>query len=98
MIRKEAENRAQTAGRGTNLLAETWYCGKINQQIERAVQRGQYETKVRFPANGYVARHQQRFIELYESKGFNVFFRPNYVHIEPSMWDMIIRWTPEDPS
>ena len=95
MLREEAENRTREAGRSSNFLAETWYCGIINQKIEEAVERGQYEVKVRFPARGYVARHQQRFIELYEAKGFEAHFRPNYVHIEPSMYDLILRWIPE---
>ena len=96
MLRQEAENRAQTAGRERNGLMETWFCGRINQQIERAVEQGQYETKVRFSARSYVARHQQRFVELYEALGYDVSFRPNYVHIEPSMWDLIIRWDPKE--
>ncbi len=95
MLRKEAENRARTAGREKNFLAETWYCGIINQKIEDAVEKGQFEARIRFSARSYVARHQQRFIELYESKGYDAHFRPNYVHIEPSMWDLILRWVPE---
>ena len=91
MRRDEAENRSRTAGREKNFLAETWYCGIINQKLEEAVEKGQYECKVRFSARSYVSRHQQRFIELYEAQGYEVHFRPNYVHIEPSMWDMIIR-------
>ncbi len=95
MLRKEAENRTRTAGRGTSFLMETWYCGIINQKIEDAVEKGQYETKVRFSARSYVAKHQQRFIDLYEAKGYEASFRPNYVHIEPSMWDLILCWHPE---
>ena len=96
MRREEAEERSRTAGRGKNFLLETWYCGIINQKLEEAVEKGQFEVKVRFPARSHVARHQQRFIELYEAQGYEVHFRPNYVHIEPSMWDMIIRWLPEE--
>ena len=95
MLREEAENRTRTAGRGKNFLAETWYCGIINRKIEAASDQGQYEVKVRFPARSYVARHQQRFIELYEAQGYDACFHPNYVHIEPSMYDLILRWTPE---
>lgn len=95
MLRKEAENRTRTAGRGTSFLMETWYCGIINQKIEDAVEKGQYETKIRFSARSYVAKHQQRFIDLYEAKGYEASFRPNYVHIEPSMWDLILCWHPE---
>ena len=94
MLRDEAANRTKTAGREKNFLMETWYCGIINQKIEEAVERGRYEVKVRFPARSYVSRHQQRFIELYEAKGYTAHFRPNYVHIEPSMYDLILRWTP----
>ena len=96
MLREEAEQRAQTAGRGKHFLQETWYCGIINQKIEDAVEKGQYEVKVRFSARSYPARHQQRFIELYEAQGYEAFFRPNYVHIEPSMWDLILRWIPAE--
>ena len=96
MLREEAEERSRMAGREKNPLRETWYCGIINQKLEEAVEKGQYETKVRFSARSYVARHQQRFIDLYENQGYDVHFRPNYVHIEPSMWDMIIRWYPEE--
>ena len=96
MLKEEAEARAKTAGRGKNFLMETWYCGIINQKIEEAVERGQYEVKIRFPASGYVSKHQQRFIEFYEEKGYQVHFRPNYVHIEPSMFDMIIQWPPKE--
>ena len=96
MRREEAEKRARTAGREKNFLAETWYCGIINQKIEEAVEKGQYEVKVRFSARSYPARHQQRFIELYEAQGYDAHFRPNYVHIEPSMWDLILQWMPKD--
>nr|MCR4877657.1 hypothetical protein [Clostridiales bacterium] len=81
MIREEAENKAREAGREKHFLRETWYCGIINQKIEDAVQKGQYEVKIRFPARSHVSRHQQRFIELYEALGYEVHFRPNYVHI-----------------
>ena len=94
--RDEAENRTRTAGTEKNFLAETWYCGIINQKIAQAVEKGQYEAKIRFSARSYPARHQQRFIELYEADGYDAFFRPNYVHIEPSMWDLILRWYPEE--
>lgn len=96
MLKKEAEDRTRSAGREKNFLLETWYCGIINQKIEEAVEQGRYETKVRFSARGYVPRHQQRFTELYEAEGYQVQFRPNYVHIEPSMFDMIIQWHPNE--
>ena len=96
MLKEEAASRAQTAGRKKNFLAETWFCGIINQKISEAAEKGQYEAKIRFSARGYVARHQQRFIELYEAQGYEAQFRPNYVHIEPSMWDLILRWFPEE--
>lgn len=96
MLREEAANRAKTAGRDKSFLLETWFCGIINQRIEEAVEQGRYEVKVRFAARSYVARHQQRFIELYEMKGYEAHFRPNYVHIEPSMYDLILRWTPAE--
>lgn len=95
MTREEAEERTREAGRGSSFLAETWYCGIINRKIEEAVDQGQYEVKIRFSVRSYPARHQQRFIVLYEQQGYDVHFRPNYVHIAPSMYDMIIRWYPE---
>ena len=96
MLREEAESRTQRAGRDKHFLRETWYCGIINQKIEESVEKGQYEAKIRFSARSYPVRHQQRFIELYEAQGYEAHFRPNYVHIEPSMWDLIIRWYPEE--
>ncbi len=96
MLREEAERKAQTAGREKHFLRETWYCGIINQKIEEAVEKGRYEVKVRFSARSYPARHQQRFIELYEQLGYEAHFRPNYVQIEPSMWDLILRWVPAE--
>lgn len=96
MTRDEAERKTRVAGRGSSFLAETWYCGIINQKIESAVEQGQYEVKVRFSARSYPAKHQQRFIELYEQKGYDAHFRPNYVHITPSMFDLILRWYPEN--
>lgn len=96
MRREEAEQRTKTAGREKHFWLETWYCGIINQRIEDAVEKGQYEVKVRFSARSYVARHQQRFIQLYEEQGYEAHFRPNYVHITPSMWDLILRWIPAE--
>ncbi len=96
MLREEAEHRSRTAGREKHFLQETWYCGIINQKIEDAAEKGQYEVKVRFSARSYPARHQQRFIELYEQQGFDAHFRPNYVYITPSMFDLILRWYPEN--
>ena len=95
MLKEEAAARAMGAGRGKNFWLETWYCGIINQKVEEAAERGQYEVKVRFSARSYVVRHQQRFIELYEAKGYQARFRPNYVHIEPSQYDLILQWYPE---
>ncbi len=73
MLREEAEHRSRTAGREKHFLQETWYCGIINQKIEDAAEKGQYEVKVRFSARSYPARHQQRFIELYEAQGYEAF-------------------------
>ena len=81
---------------GTSGSAEFSFGPEASLKMEDAAEKGQYEVKVRFSARSYPARHQQRFIELYEAQGYEAFFRPNYVHIEPSMWDLILRWIPAE--
>ena len=34
-------------------------------------------------------------MDQYEQQGYDAHFRPNYVHIAPSMYDLILRWHPE---
>lgn|GEM_PF-5702379 len=96
MLRDEAENLTRKAGREKHFILDTWYCGIINEKIRDATRKGQYEVKIRFDARSHVANHQQRFIQLYEEQGYSVHFRPNYVHITPSQYDMIIQWAPKD--
>lgn len=92
MNRKDAEKLTWEMARKRHWFRETWYCGIINQKIEKAAKAGQQEVRIRFSARTFPARHQHRMISLYEGKGYEVRFLPNYVHIEPSIWTMVLSW------
>ena len=92
MNRKDAEDLTRETAGERHWLRETWYCGIINQRIEKAAKAGQREVRIRFSARSFPARYQQRMTSLYEGEGYEVRFLPNYVHIEPSIWIMILSW------
>lgn len=92
MRREEAEDLSRESDETRHPILDAWYCGIINGQIRKAAKRGQEKVKIRFSAKSFVATHRRRFIELYSREGYEVYFRPNYVHIDPTIWDMIINW------
>ena len=92
MKREDAADLTMDSAEKKHFLQETWHCGLINQQIGKAAKEGRYETRMRFSARSFPARHQQRFISLYEAQGYTVRFVPNYVQIKPTQWTMIISW------
>lgn len=92
MKREEAADLKQESERKPHFLRETWYCGIINQKIEKAARDGREEVKIPFSARSFPARHQHRFISLYEGQGYEVRFTPNYAQIEPTVWTMHLKW------
>lgn len=92
MKREDAAELTKDSAREKHFLRETWYCGIINQKIEKAAKDGQYEVRIRFSARSFPARHQHRFISLYEGQGYGVRFLPNYAQIQPTQWTMILTW------
>ena len=92
MLKEEAADIARKSSYEKHMIRDTWYCGIINRKIEQAAREGKNGITIRFSSRSYVAKHQTRFLDLYEKDGYQVSFRPNYVHIAPSMWDMVISW------
>ena len=96
MKREDAAELTRDEERKQHWIRETWYCGIINQRIEKAAKAGSYEVKIRFSARSFPARHQHRFISLYEGEGYSVRFMPNYAQIQPTQWTMILSWKPQE--
>ena len=92
MRREDAEELTRDSEQTRHWLRETWYCGLINQRIEKAAKAGQHEIRIRYSARSFPARHQHRMISLYEGEGYTVKFLPNYRQIEPTQWTMILSW------
>lgn len=92
MRREDAEELTLDSKQKRYRIRETWYCGIINQRIEKAAREGREEVRIRFSAKSFPARHQHRFISLYEGEGYRVSFMPNYAQIEPTQWTMTVSW------
>lgn len=92
MTDDEARALSREAAESEHPLRDAWYCGLINRKIETATEQGQYEVRIRYNAKSFVVKHRERFKTIYESQGYTVSFRPNYVQITPTQYDMIISW------
>lgn len=92
MTDDEARSLTREALESEHPIRDAWYCGLINRRIEAATEQGMYEVHIRYPSRSFVVKHRERFTELYEGHGYKVTFRPNYLQIAPTQWDMIISW------
>ena len=77
---------------GSRSLRCVWYCGRINEEIRKAVKLGEKSVKIAFPPKHYVVQHRELFQELYLNQGFDVCFEPNFKYIQPSEWYFTLGW------
>ena len=95
MDRQQANEESKRKNPGSRSLRCIWYCGKINEEIRRAVKLGEKSVKIAFPPKHYVVQHRELFQELYLNQGFNVSFEPNFKYIQPSEWYFTLGWEDE---
>ncbi|MBO4471772.1 MAG: hypothetical protein J5841_08460, partial [Clostridia bacterium] len=86
---------SRKSGRGSRSLRCIWYCGKINEEIRKAVKLGEKSVKIVFPPQHYVVQHRELFQEIYLNQGFDVEFAPNFQYIQPSEWYFTLGWEDE---
>lgn len=92
MDRQQANEESKKALPGSRSLRCIWYCGRINEEIRKAVRLGEKKLELRFPPNHYVVQHRDTFREIYLRQGFDVGFSPNFQYIQPTEWKMVIGW------
>ena len=95
MDREQANEQSRKSGRGSRSLRCIWYCGKINEEIRKAVKLGEKSVKIVFPPQHYVVQHRELFQEIYLNQGFDVEFAPNFQYIQPSEWYFTLGWEDE---
>ena len=95
MDREQANEQSKKSGRGSRSLRCIWYCGKINEEIRKAVKLGEKSVKIVFPPHHYVVQHRELFQEIYLNQGFDVEFAPNFQYIQPSEWYLTLGWEDE---
>lgn len=92
MTDEEARDLTDQTVTASHTLRDAWFCGLINRRIEKATRQGMYEVRIRYSARSYVVHHREHLQKIYEGQGYTVSFRPNYLQITPTQWDMIISW------
>ena len=65
MDRQQANEQSRKSGRGSRSLRCIWYCGKINEEIRKAVRLGEKSVKIVFPPQHYVVQHRELFQEIF---------------------------------
>ena len=90
MDRQQANEESKRKNPGSRSLRCIWYCGKINEEIRRAVKLGEKSVKIAF-----LVQHRELFQELYLNQGFDVSFEPNFKYIQPSEWYFTLGWEDE---
>ena len=95
MDRQQANEESKRSGRGSRSLRCIWYCGKINEEIRKAVKLGEKSVKIVFLFLYYVVQHRELFREIYLDQGFDVEFSPNFQYIRPTEWYFTLGWEDE---
>ena len=96
MDREQANAESRRKNPGSRSLRCIWYCGRINEEIRKAVKLGEKSVKLAFPPKHYVVQHRKTFQQIYQSQGFDVSFEPNFQYIQPSEWYFTIGWEDEN--
>lgn len=95
MDRRQANEESRNSSRGSRSLRCIWYCGRINEEIRKAVKLGEKSVCIVFPPKHYVVAHKELFQEIYLNQGFDVSFVPNFQYIQPSEWHFTLCWEDE---
>ena len=95
MDRQQANEESKRKNPGSRSLRCIWYCGKINEEIRRAVKLGEKSVKIAFPPKHYVVQHREVFREIYLEQGFDVGIAPNFQYIQPTEWIFTLGWEDE---
>ena len=78
MDRQQANEESKRKNPGSRSLRCIWYCGRINEEIRKAVKLGEKKLELRFPPKHYVVQHREVFREIYLEQGFDVGIAPNF--------------------
>jgi len=95
MDRQQAAEESERKNPGSRSLRCIWYCGRINDEIRKAVKLGEKSVKIAFPPKHFVVLHRDLFTELYLKQGFDVSFDPNFRYIQPTEWYFTLGWADE---
>ena len=95
MDRQQASEESKRKNPGSRSLRCIWYCGKINEEIRKAVKLGEKSVRIVFPPKHYVVLHRVVFREIYLNQGFDVGIAPNFQYIQPTEWLFTLSWKPE---
>ena len=95
MDRQQANEESRRKNPGSRSLRCIWYCGKINEEIRRAVKLGEKSVRIVFPPKHYVVLHREVFRGIYLNQGYDVSIAPNFQYIQPSEWIFTLNWKPE---
>lgn len=96
MDREQANAESSRQNPGSRSLRCVWYCGRINDEIRKAVKLGEKSVKLAFPPKHYVVQHRETFRHIYQNQGFDVSFEPNFQYIQPSEWYFTIGWEDQE--
>ena len=92
MDRQQASEESKRVNPGSRSLRCIWYCGRINEEIRKAVKLGEKSLELRFPPKHYVVLHREVFRDIYLNQGFDVSIAPNFKYIQPSEWIFTLSW------
>ncbi len=95
MDRQQANEESKRKNPGSRSLRCIWYCGRINEEVRRAVKLGEKKLEMRFPPRHYVVQHRESCRVIYLNQGFDVGFAPNFQYIQPTEWIFTLGWDDE---
>ena len=95
MDRQQANEESRRPDPGSRSLHFIWYCGRINEEIRKAVRLGEKHLELRFPPKHYVVQHRDAFREVYLNQGYDVGMAPNFQYIQPTEWIFTLGWEDE---
>ena len=95
MDRQQANEQSNRNHPGSRSLRCIWYCGRINEEVRKAVKLGEKSVTLAFPPRHYIVQHRDVFRQIYQNQGFDVSIEPNFQYIQPTEWYFTIGWDEE---
>ena len=95
MDRQQANQESKNPDPGCRSLRFIWYCGRINEEIRKAVKLGEKQLELRLPTKHYIVQHRDAFRNVYLNQGYDVGIVPNFKYIQPTEWIFTLGWDDE---